>query len=297
MLVGRVWTRREYLLAPAMAIAASLASAQGSGPKDFNAYVLKAVDTIASSEYFGKGYDSKAFTHALPFGKADPLAAQDPPYTMCVAAQLEVVLTALDIYAKETGDYSAYEFLPKASWQRLRPTDLRGQVWVVRYAASYGTADAFANFGMGEHVPFEKLKPGSFVNLNRTNKTGHAVTFLGYLDATGSNLDVYSSKVAGFKYFSSQGTKDSGGFGYRYAFFGANCPTLEDGKRRDCKVIRSTSQKMLNTGILWSPVSWDKAKAKLQLDRAAVFSRSGEEKMIRDGQFNDKFFNGRTTDD
>jgi hypothetical protein len=37
---------------------------------------------------------------------------------MCVAAQLEIILTALDIYCKESGDYSPYDYLPQSSYEQ-----------------------------------------------------------------------------------------------------------------------------------------------------------------------------------
>ena len=38
---------------------------------------------------------------------------------MCVAAQLEIILTAYGIYENETGDTSPWEFLPPRSYKKL----------------------------------------------------------------------------------------------------------------------------------------------------------------------------------
>lgn len=251
---------------------------------EFNPYVLRAVDFLAQN-YAGLGYGNSAFTHDLPFGKDASLKAQKPPYTMCVAAQLEIIVTALNIYAEETNDYSPFSFLPRTSWERLGKKDLRGMIWIVEGSGSLGTADALTKFGMGELRPFSALTPGSFVNLNR-KKTGHAVTFLAYLDAAGTELSEYSGEVVGFKYFSSQGNKENGGFGYRWAFFSdVPCPTLNGGRQRDCGVLRSDEQKILNTGVLLRPAQWSSPQIEI-LEGDDV-----------EGIFDDTYFDGLTTDD
>ena len=104
---------------------------------------------------------------------------------MCVAAQMEIILTAFELYAKETGDYTVYDYLPKRSFEGLEITALKGHIWVNHDFKADGTADALINFGMGERRAFEDLSPGDFVNINRTTRTGHAVTFLGYINSTG----------------------------------------------------------------------------------------------------------------
>lgn len=134
----------------------------------------------------GQGYSrSASFSRDLDFGKAYRLRARQAPLTMCVSATMEVIVTALDIYARETGDYAPFSYLPTSSWERLRPVDLRAQIWIVKHSASQGTAHALQKFGMGTVRDFRDITPGAFVNLNRNNRTGHAVIFLGYLDARG----------------------------------------------------------------------------------------------------------------
>ena len=149
-----------------------------------------------------------------------------------------------------------------------------------------GTADALINFGMGERRLFEKLEPGDFVNINRTTKTGHAVTFIAYIDKAGKVLPKYTPEVVGFKYYSSQGraAAGEGGLDYRYAVFSKfGCPEMP--YKRDCNVIYSTDQRMLNTGTMLSPKFWTGNIPKWD-------QNPGEETVLNRG-----FFNGITTDD
>ena len=182
---------------------------------------------------------------------------------MCVSAQMEVVLTAMQLYADETGDYSIYDYLPVDSWKIQDENHIKGHIWV-NHNYSSGTPDALRNFGMGETMPFEELRPGGFVGLNRTSGTGHATTFLAFLDAQGNEYDTYPAnnniQIIGFKYFSSQGRYDvgKGGFDYRWAIFSNyDTPSFCASKRCDTGIIKSTNPKYLNTGMMWAPQHWD----------------------------------------
>jgi hypothetical protein len=254
--------------------------------KYFNAYILKSIDYLYS-KYGLLGYDiSSILTHDIQYHTFGVITARHAPLTMCVAAQMEIILTAYEIYSRETGDYSVYDYLPKSSFENLSITDIKGHIWVNPAFNANGTADALINFGMGERRTFENLNPGDFVNINRTTKTGHAVTFLGYIDNTGKILPKYDSGVVGFKYFSSQGgaAAGAGGLDYRYAVFSKfGCPEMP--YKRDCEVIYSTDQKMLNTGTMLSPKFWTHVMPQ------ANVSEAGETTLNR------KFFNGKTTDD
>ncbi|MDT8285718.1 MAG: hypothetical protein RQ748_01305, partial [Elusimicrobiales bacterium] len=65
----------------------------------FNRYILKAVDRLYA-EYGLLGYDiSSILTHDIPYHTYGVIKARRPPLTMCVAAMMEVLLTAYDIYA------------------------------------------------------------------------------------------------------------------------------------------------------------------------------------------------------
>jgi hypothetical protein len=253
----------------------------------FNAYVLKAVDYLYAN-YKLLGYDiHSVLTHDIPYYKYGTISATHAPLTMCVAAQMEVILTAYELYAQDTGDYSIYDYMPKSSFEGLDVQDIKGHIWVNPDFHSDGTADALINFGMGERRTFDKLQPGDFVNINRTTNTGHAVTFLGYINGTGKILPSYGPDVVGFKYFSSQGKKAAGegGLDYRYAVFSQyGCPDTMPYKR-DCNVIYSTDQRMLNTGTMLAPRFWTHVMPKP--DPAPG----------RESVFNAAYFDGVTTDD
>jgi len=254
--------------------------------KYFNSYVLKAVDFLYAN-YGLLGYDiHSVLTHDIEYYVYGVIAATRPPLTMCVAAQMEIILTAYRIYAQETGDYSVYSYLPKKSFEGLSVKDLKGHIWVNHEFNSYGTADALVNFGMGELTGFDKLKPGSFVNINRTTGTGHAVAFIGYINRVGEIQPAYNPDVIGFKYFSSQGgaAAGEGGFDYRYAVFkDFGCPEMP--YKRDCNVIYSANRKMLNTGSMLHPKFWIHP------------AQEPEASTLKDTVFDGKFFDGRTTDD
>ena len=254
--------------------------------KYFNAYVLKAIDQLYS-KYGLLGYGVNAdFTHDLPYHTSEVIRALAAPRTMCVASQLEIILTAYEIYARETGDYSVYAYLPKRSYAGLSAADLKGHIWVNPRFKSYGTTDALINFGMGERRSFKELEPGDFLNLNRNNGTGHAVTFVGYIDGSGGVLPGYGPEVVGFKYFSAQGgaAPGKGGLDYRYAVFSQfGCPKMP--YKRDCGIIYSADQKMLNTGRMLAPAYWTGTRPALS---GKAF---GETALDAD------FFGGITTDD
>jgi len=153
-------------------------------PNAFNEYILKAVADL-NQHYPSKGYDiNKAYTHDIAYDSGTVKASQ-PALTMCVAATAEVIITALNLYVKETGDKSVYAYLPVTSWNRMRPKDIRSHIWVDPKLDAYGTADALVTFGIGKRVKFSELEPGSFVNINRLNKSGHSVIFIGFIDSKG----------------------------------------------------------------------------------------------------------------
>jgi hypothetical protein len=268
-------------------------NAQSNPP--LNGYVLRTVQMLAQTRA-GLGYGAAAFTRDLKFGDNGILKASNPPLTMCVAAQLEVLVESLNLYAGETGDYSPFHYVPRDTWEKLRPLDLRGEIWIVDHSPSHGAGDAFINYGMGERISFKELTPGSFLNLNRTNSTGHAVIFLGYLDKDGNDLKSFSTQVAGFKYFSSQGkSSPDAGFGYRWAFFSdMSCPTLSGNRKRDCGVIHSENANLLVSGFVKSPREWDQRKAAEQVLHA---HEATDPQLLTEGSFNAGYFTGVTTDD
>src|ERR1700692_2711183 len=105
-----------------------IATPAQSEPLDggFSKYILATVKMLGDTRS-ARGYGNGAFTQDLNFGDNGVLKATKPPITMCVAAQLEVLVEALNAYAKDTKDYSPFHFIPKVTWDRLKPLDLRGQ--------------------------------------------------------------------------------------------------------------------------------------------------------------------------
>lgn len=259
-----------------------------------NAYVLKAVQHLLDN-YAGRGYNrQKAFTHDVAFHNLGVLRPTGGGQTMCVAAMLEVLIKAIDIYAAETGDLSPYRFLPFESWSKLKPGTFRSSLWVNPKEKSDGSGDAFVNFGMGERVKFRDLEPGGFININRTTRTGHAVVFIAFIDKAGKELPRYGEEVVGFKYFSAQGRalKGQGGFGYRYAFFSKHgCPEVP--VKRDCNVIFSDKPSLLNVGQLFMPAHWKRVSPVTD-----ALGRVGEsERGTEPGAALPAEFDGLTTDD
>jgi len=256
-----------------------------SDERYFNAYVLKAVDWLYAN-YKLLGYDIRyVLTHDIAYHTYGSVKATHAPLTMCVAAQMEVILTAYQLYAAETGDNSIYDHLPRKSFEGQSVNDIKGHIWVNPKFNSNGTADALINFGMGERTIFEDLKPGSFVNINRNTGTGHAVTFIGFIDAKGRIQPEHNANVVGFKYFSSQGgaAAGAGGFDFRYAVFEKfGCPEMP--YKRDCNVIYSLKQNMLNTGTMLSPKFWTHQTPK-------------PPGVLEDTVLDERFFDGVTTDD
>ncbi|HUU01672.1 MAG TPA: hypothetical protein VM425_09545 [Myxococcota bacterium] len=257
----------------------------------FNDYVLAAVDYLYNN-YGQLGYASAVLTHDIPYGSYGVVNASDPPRTMCVAAALEVILTAMQLYEQDSGDSTVWDYLPEISFERLGAGDLRGHVWVNYDFNAGGTADALRHFGMGMTVPFEQLRPGSFINLNRTNGTGHAVVFLAFIDIDGNESLVWHDGLVGFKYFSSQGGYDAGagGLDYRYAVFDQFGEPSMPGKR-DLHIIYSQDQKYLNTGMLYYPSLWLPTARVLGIKTR---SRAGAGEM---SVFDPVYFDGVTFDD
>jgi hypothetical protein len=272
----------------------SAAAAPPQTQNEFNKYILQAVEYLEANRA-AMGYDNFALSEDLQFGDFGILKAQNPPLTMCVAASLEVFVRALNIWSKETGNYSPFHFIPKQSWQRLRPRDFRGQIWIVKNSPSHGFADALSSFGMGDRAAFSELAPGNFVNFNRINKSGHSVIFMSYLDREGKELDQYSDRVAGFKYFSSQGKgQPDAGFGFRWAFFEGNCPKLPQGNKRDCHILRSESKDLLVSGFALPPTDWDREKATAFVNESNAIT---DPAFTTEGEFDPNYFTGVTADE
>jgi hypothetical protein len=227
-------------------------------PDRFNDFILRTVEMLARDRA-GGGYDLHSyFTRDLSYGPgADRVPANHPPKTMCVAAVTEVMIESLDLYYRETNDVTPFNSLPIRSWKRGSMQDIRAHIFQYDGTNCHGTAHALSRFGIGRELPFSGLSPGDFVTMNRTSGSGHTAVFMGYIDRNFADVANYSDAVAGFKYFSAQGKGSSdAGFAYRWAFFSPTCPDPPAGKRRDCGIIRSSNQSMLNTGCMFHPRAW-----------------------------------------
>ncbi len=260
-----------------------------SAPAYFDKYILKAVAYLYDKHRFG-GYDVNAvYTHDLLYGTHGVLKSTMGTKTMCVAAVLEVMIVAMQIYEKETGNKKIWDFLPLKSWKGLSVRDIRGHIWVNSKFDAAGTGDALARFGLGELTPFEKLRPGAFINFNRHKGNGHAVVFMSFIDKNGKEYSTHNPNVIGFKYFSAQGLKDpaTAGFDYRYAIFSKkedDCPDMP--YKKDCGIIYSKSRKMFNAGRMWAPANWNAARRDQMATAASTLS------LIPDTIFNAEYFDG-----
>lgn len=254
----------------------------------FNEYILAAVEELYE-DYGLLGYDSAVLTHDIDYGGLGTIERSGGARTMCVAAVMEVILTAMQIYARETGDDSVFHFLPVESWEGFGAEDIKAHLWVSYELETAGAADALRHFGMGMNVPFEELRPGSVVGINRTTGSGHAVIFLGFIDGSGRITDSWHDQVVGFYYFSSQGGYDegSGGLDYRYAVFSEH-GSPEMPYKRDLNIIYSTDQGLFNTGMMLHPDQW----------WTTPYAQDDRRRVPRNyASFDSSYFTGWTTDD
>ncbi len=284
----------------------------------FNEYLLKSVDKIYNERKRG-GYSlGAAYSQDLSYGPglvlATPDRDADPPQarrrTMCVAAMAEIIIEAINLYAQENGDDAVYDSLPASTWNRSNLQSLKPYLFMQQderdvfgyragdvpsakvkskndpnrletvYALSRGSGHALSLFGVGEELPFSKLKPGDFVNFNRT-KTGHAAMFVSYIDKDNRYTTTYSDSVIGFKYFSAQGKgKPDAGFEYRDAYFGAGRSPTAGAIVADTGVRKSQDLLVLNGGRMWAPPHWAVAKALTEI-RRKISDRSGRPQNTR----------------
>ena len=206
-------------------------------------YVVETVATLAATRKLG-GYDAhRRYTQDLTYGTScclratRPVTAKTPFPTMCVAAVIETMVEALNLYAAKTGDRSFATALPIKRLDGDTRSALIPLVFKYEGSNSPGTGYALQQLGLGRELDFNRLAPGDFITLNRTGGTGHAVVFLGYLkNGSVTPTTTFSGDVVGFRYFSAQGEhRSDGGMGYRNAYFAGKCP-IPRGKDDDCGV-------------------------------------------------------------
>lgn len=271
-------------------------------PADMNSYVLKAVANLAQERATG-GYRLSAwYTKKLDYTQPAEIPQGpatrpegDEKATMCVAAVAESIIEAIKLYGSDRMDTAVtrnmFEQLPATSWSRgnlysiLPYIFMRGQsINILRRGArdtphikgiiayTRGTGDALALWRIGEELSFSGLKPGDFINFNRTKGSGHAGVFLNYIGADNRYTTRYLPDVIGFEYFSAQGggnpqkgipPKPDAGLGYRDAYFGMYTGHGVSSARgvthpSDRTVIGPAvgDIRLLNGGRLWMPASW-----------------------------------------
>jgi len=239
--------------------------------------------------------------------------------TMCVAGVTEILIEAINCFMSDKDrcpkELDLYKTVPVDMWKSGTIDKLRGylfmqadvhNIWrrpvgqvpvipvkradgtVKKYdAVSRGSAHAFHIFNMGEELPFSALKRGDFLNLNRVKGPGHATVFWSYIRQSGGRFvhaPTWSADVVGFEYFAAQGPKwpkQGGGFAFRDAYFD-KAPRGDAGNIQDPgRIIRSSSQLLLNTGRLWSPERWNPGKARDDIN-ALVRSRMAGSGATRD---------------
>lgn len=239
--------------------------------------ILDVVAELAASRA-GLGYHlSGVHTEDIAYG-SDTIRATGGAETMCVAAVSEIIIRAVVRWSQRTGDTSVFDAMTARNWMDARLTNARP--WLYRFKldreipeygqrSSSGARDAFVLFGIGESVSFDRLEPGDIIYFNRA-RSGHAAIFLGYLGRDFEHLHSYGERVAGFRYFSAQ-SSGVAGLGYRYAYFGDYCPSLDleqqKAVRRDCGVIRSSNPWFMSAARLNSPDIWRTMDAPYFIDR------------------------------
>jgi hypothetical protein len=252
----------------ATALGNASANAQANS---FNPYILKSVQMIYSARKGGGYASGEALTKDLSYGPTAQCCVNGVPHpkppagnpndhkSMCVAGVHEVIVEAINMYAQDhKNDPASLAKLPSIDfWNKATALDIKPYLYLYTGFQSSGTADALTRFKLGVEVPFKQLTPGSFINLNRTNGSGHAVVFMSFIDQNGNEVPTYGSNVKGFRDFSVQG-ENSGdaGFTFRWAYFTPFCPATNPQRPRDCGVIMSDSQKLLNTGYMSDPSQW-----------------------------------------
>lgn len=238
-----------------LVLAHSLAAADGTVKTSptLNGEVLASAESMAR-RVNGRGYDLRsAFTENLSYGGSCCVPATNSGKTMCVAAIAEVMINAINSYARKIGEKDV-STLPITSWTGHKYLNIRPHVFQYAEANSRGPGDAFERFGIGKSISFKDLLPGDFLAFSRFSGFGHASVFIGYLNTTNTLSADFSNSVIGFRYFSAQSSTN--GVGYRDAYFGSirsqKCPDFAKAKS-DCGVIK---ENYLNGGRLLSPTEW-----------------------------------------
>ncbi|MFC3326123.1 peptidoglycan recognition protein family protein [Mesorhizobium cantuariense] len=220
-----------------------------------NSDVIDAVHEVYA-DFGHRGYNLHSnFTNNFNFDK-HLVKASNPPYTMCVSSQFEIILKAIIMYCDRTRDPKAYSYLSDREMFGLNGMTLQNCVWENEGCHSVGKA--LSLFGMGEIVDFSQLSPGSFISYDHPHG-GHSVCFIGYLDAKANIVQGYGKDVVGFRFFSSNGSGSSGdGLSYRNGVL--------TGRQMDQGAFKqATGIHNMRCGMMYSPENWKREKLEYYL--------------------------------
>lgn len=197
--------------------------------------LLDAMNEILTADA-NLGYANRAdaqHTRDLHY-RGERVFTADTRRSHCVGITFQVLLMALNRHAEKTGDQRVWnQPVSSMKWTPFK------NCWYVNKEADghrcFGARDALVRYGMGRSVKdFEQLRPGDFVNYDRTSGTGHSVMFLGFLHEDRSVGETYRDDVIGFSYFSTQ-TRTNGAGKMKAVFSGRKCSSGED-----CNIIKSS---------------------------------------------------------
>lgn len=254
-----------------------VSDAKAGEKHSFNYFIMKAIyDRAAKRD--GRGYSlQKSYSQDLEYpGSAEGVkrfhydkATEKWVFpggtgeTMCVAAVAEVIIEALNIYVKESGDTSVAERMPADHWgARAKAKHIRQHIWEYSGLGSKGAGHALSRFDIGTEKRFSELVPGDTLKFNRNSAPGHSTIFVAYLDKSGAVQESYSSKAKGFLYFSAHGggfnlsNEASTGLGFKREFFAGSCPSDSEKQKGRCNVIGPSGEWGPNLGQMYHPKSW-----------------------------------------
>lgn len=268
--------------------------------KVFNYYIMRAITEIVAKRG-GRGYNlRRSYSEDLDYGVVDDAVKRfywdndqgrwaypgGTGETMCVAAVAEVMIEALNLYGKESGDTSFSAKLPADHWkERAQARHLRQHLWEYSGLGSRGAGHALERFNIGRQKSYAELIPGDTLKFNRINGApGHSTIFVSFVDEAGKELERFGQAAKGFKYFSAQGGgvnhegRVSTGLGYKVEYFSNTCPSDALKASGRCRVFSVGSTYGPNLGTMFHPQSWGEVGSnyRQELARAIYLARTGK---------------------
>jgi hypothetical protein len=133
--------------------------------------------------------DYDGVTRDILFDGKRVLKGEPGGRTFCCGLTLEVFANALEKHRQLNP--SAAIPLRAADWSEFK------RLWFVTDLNGPGPSQALERYGLGKTITADEVLPGDFVQLWRTNKSGHSVIFLDWLKAN-------DGTIIGMKYWSTQ---------------------------------------------------------------------------------------------